>query len=80
VWAGVVHLRPGTREHFLGHLARDWPHLVPYYQRLFGNRAYAPRATQEEIRKRVGVLREEAKGSRAPVLRPREPAGQLALL
>jgi DNA repair photolyase len=80
VWAGVVHLRPGTREHFLGHLARDWPHLVPYYQRLFGNRAYAPRATQEEIRKRVGVLREEARGSRAPVLRPREPAGQLALL
>ena len=25
IWASVVHLRPGVREHFLEALARDWP-------------------------------------------------------
>ena len=25
VWTNVLFLRPGTREHFLEHLARDWP-------------------------------------------------------
>ena len=27
IWANVLYLRPGTREHFLGALARDWPEL-----------------------------------------------------
>ena len=25
IWANVLYLRPGTREHFLENLARDWP-------------------------------------------------------
>src|SRR6478752_4627876 len=40
VWANVLYLRPGTREHFLEHLARDWPELVPDYERLYATRAY----------------------------------------
>ena len=33
IWANVLYLRPGTREHFLDHLARDWPDLLPMYER-----------------------------------------------
>src|SRR6185436_18982802 len=29
IWTNVLYLRPGTREHFLDHLARDWPELEP---------------------------------------------------
>ena len=28
IWTNVLYLRPGTREHFLEHLARDWPELA----------------------------------------------------
>jgi DNA repair photolyase len=31
VWANVLYLKPGTREHFLGRLAREWPELLPAY-------------------------------------------------
>ena len=42
VWAAVVHLRPGVREHFLEALGRDWPEEVARYEALFANRAYLP--------------------------------------
>ena len=29
IWANLLYLRPGTREHFLENLARDWPGLLP---------------------------------------------------
>ena len=29
IWANLLFLRPGTREHFLEHLAEDWPELLP---------------------------------------------------
>ena len=35
VWADVLYLRPGTREHFLEALSRDWPELLPTYERLY---------------------------------------------
>src|SRR5690606_2881110 len=35
VWANPLHLKPGTREHFLACLARDWPELVPDYEELY---------------------------------------------
>ena len=56
VWANVLHLRPGTREHFLGGLARDWPQLVPEYERLYGSRAYLRGADVEPVRARVREL------------------------
>src|SRR5262249_57595921 len=31
VWASVLHLRPGTKEHFLAELARDWPEYLSRY-------------------------------------------------
>jgi DNA repair photolyase len=49
IWAGVVHLRPGVREHFLEALARDWPEQVEHYEALFGTRAYLPAAVANAI-------------------------------
>ncbi len=35
IWASVLHLRPGTREHFLEALAEDWPEEVARYEQLY---------------------------------------------
>jgi DNA repair photolyase len=56
VWANVLHLRPGTREHFLAVLAHDWPELMPEYERLYGSRAYLRAADAEPVRARVREL------------------------
>jgi DNA repair photolyase len=62
VWANVLYLRPGTREHFLDKLAAIWPELVPMYQDLYAGRAYLPdaevgprRAAVAAVARRVGV-------------------------
>jgi len=49
IWASVVHLRPGVREHFLEALARDWPGEVARYEALFASRAYLSAATTSPI-------------------------------
>src|SRR4051794_16462037 len=40
VWANLLYLRAGTREHFLDALARDWPEQLPAYERMYEGRAY----------------------------------------
>lgn len=56
VWANVVYLRPGTREHFLENLARDWPELLPMYERLYAGHAYLPDSQVKPVRDRVREL------------------------
>jgi DNA repair photolyase len=56
VWANVLYLRPGTREHFLENLSRDWPELLPLYERLYATRAYLPDEHVKPLRKLVGDL------------------------
>jgi len=58
IWTNVLYLRPGTREHFLEHLARDWPELVPQYERLYRGRAYLGKAEIEPVRREVAELRQ----------------------
>ena len=57
IWTNVLYLRPGTREHFLENLARDWPELVPRYERLYRGRAYLGKAELEPVRREVADLR-----------------------
>ena len=57
IWTNVLYLRPGTREHFLTYLARDWPELVPRYERLYQGRAYLGKAEIEPVRREVAELR-----------------------
>jgi DNA repair photolyase len=71
VWCNVLHLRPGTREHFLENLARHWPALLPRYEALYRS-AYLDRREAEPIKARVTALREQfAIADRRP--RPLEP-------
>ncbi len=56
VWANVLFLRPGTREHFLDTLARDWPEQLERYERLYRGRAYLGKEEAGPARKLVGEL------------------------
>jgi DNA repair photolyase len=56
VWCNILHLRPGTREHFLEHLARDWPELLPRYEAIY-RRPYPERRESEPIKTTVAALR-----------------------
>ena len=57
VWANLLHLKPGTREHFLECLARDWPELLPRYETLYeGGRAYLQARESEPVRDQVRAL------------------------
>jgi len=58
IWTNVLYLRPGTREHFLANLARDWPELLPRYERLYAGRAYLPKSGIEPVRREVADLRQ----------------------
>ncbi len=58
IWASVLHLRPGTKEHFMAALARDWPDHVPAYQSLYAGRAYLDGKPTAPTLARVQALRE----------------------
>jgi DNA repair photolyase len=58
LWANVLYLKPGTREHFLENLARDWPEMLDRYQQLY-SRPFAPKAASEPIIERVARIRAE---------------------
>jgi DNA repair photolyase len=58
IWTGLLNLRPGTREHFLENLARDWPELLPHYERLYAGRAYLGATDVEPVRREVAELKD----------------------
>jgi DNA repair photolyase len=59
VWANLLYLRPGTKEHFLEALAHDWPEELDRYEALYGDRAYLPRALVDPVREQVRSLARE---------------------
>ena len=81
VWTNVLFLRPGTREHFLQHLAEDWPELVPRYRELYRRRAYLGAEEVKPIKRRVSALARELGVSdrRARPVEPEAEPEQLAL-
>jgi DNA repair photolyase len=81
VWTNLLFLRPGTREHFLEHLAEDWPELVPKYSELYSSRAYLGADDVKPVKRRVAALAREL-GVADRRVRPVEPEAepeQLAL-
>jgi DNA repair photolyase len=56
VWANLLYLRPGTREHFLEALAEDFPAQLPAYERLYARRAYLGSAETKPVRALVRAL------------------------
>jgi DNA repair photolyase len=82
IWANLLYLRPGTREHFLEALARDWPEELDRYEELYADRAYLPKKLGEPIRTLVAELRKKhgVRDRRKLKLSPPPRAEQLALL
>jgi DNA repair photolyase len=80
IWCGTLRLSPGTREHFLEYLARDWPELLSRYEGMY-TRASAPKwvtgpieATADALKARYEIPGESLRTA------PRDSDGeQLAL-
>ena len=81
IWTNVLHLRPGTKEHYLAALERDWPELLPEYQRLYGRRAYLSAAETNPVKAEVRELarRHGIRDRRILRLEPPEDPEQLRL-
>ena len=84
IWANLLYLRPGTREHFLACLERDWPEELDRYEQLYAGRAYLPAAETKPVREQVRQLaREHRVGATRPPtrtpIRAREEQLQLAV-
>jgi DNA repair photolyase len=81
IWANLLFLRPGTREHFLQHLAEDWPEQLPYYEQLYEGRAYLGAKESKPVRQEVARLaREVGIADRRPLrLAPPPEPEQLSL-
>jgi DNA repair photolyase len=59
IWANLLFLRPGTREHFLTHLAEDWPEQLPQYEELYARKAYLGADLAKPLRNEVSKLARE---------------------
>src|SRR5882672_9508221 len=57
LWAGMLYLREGTREHFMSVLAKHWPELVPRYEQAYRDRAYLPPSFGEKTMHTVARLK-----------------------
>jgi DNA repair photolyase len=81
IWTNLLFLRPGTREHFLEHLAEDWPELVPTYRELYGRRAYLGPDDVKPVKRRVVALARElgVADRRGEPIEPEAEPEQLAL-
>jgi DNA repair photolyase len=81
IWANLLHLQPGTREHFLAALESDWPELLPHYEELYRAGSYLPRREVDPVREQVRTLAREhgVRDRRCVRLRPAKPAEQLSL-
>ena len=81
VWANLLFLRPGTREHFLAHLAEDWPELLPRYEELYARRAYLGKDETAPVRAHVRELarRYDVRDRRPRPLAPPAEPEQLVL-
>ena len=53
----VLHIRNTIRGYVVPWIERTYPELVPLYRELYGTRAYAPKAYQQEVAQRFGAVR-----------------------
>ena len=82
IWANLLYLRPGTKEHFMECLARHWPDLLPRYLEEYRKGAYLPEEKTRPVQQVVASLR-QAHGiaDRRPVkIVPAERPRQLELI
>jgi DNA repair photolyase len=53
IWANLLYLREGTRDHFLEVLGRHWPELLPRYQAEYRGTGYLPKEKMEPVQRQV---------------------------
>src|SRR3982074_1399363 len=82
LWAGMLHLKDGTRDHFMSVLSRHWPELVPRYEQAYRDRAYLPPSFGEKTMQEVARLRSSngVIDRRRVILKPPPEPEQLSLL
>jgi DNA repair photolyase len=78
VWANLLYLKPGTKEHYLRALERDWPELLPEYERLYARKAYLD-ATEVRAEVRALANKHGIRDRRRVKLRPPAEPEQLTL-
>ena len=81
IWTNLLFLKPGTREHFLENLARDWPEELERYERLYGRRAYLGKEHTKPLKDQVNALAREygVRDRRSVRLKLEPPEEQLSL-
>lgn len=84
IWANVLFLRDGTKQHFMESLARDFPDHVARYEELYRDRAYVDAAAAKKmvatLAKEIGLAQRRAK-RHLPIVKAGAPAAeQLSLL
>src|SRR5262245_1503279 len=57
VGCNVMHLQDGTRAHFLSFIGKEFPSMVPRFEKLYA-RKYPPEAYRKEVKAMVSVLQE----------------------
>jgi DNA repair photolyase len=72
VGCNVMHLQGGTRDHFMNFIQRDFPSMLPRYERLYA-RKHAPAAYRREVQAMVRVLQD-----RYGLSRRQDPPGAAA--
>ena len=73
VWAGLLYLKSGTREHFLDELGREWPSERLRLEEIYRGRAYADRAHGAAMGAKLSALRKRfpLPADAPPLVRPR---------
>jgi DNA repair photolyase len=81
IWTNLLFLRPGTREHFMANLQRDWPELVPEYEQLYRRSAYLGAGEARPVKQLVSGFANEfgVRDRRTNRLRPEPEPEQLEL-
>ena len=70
--ANLLYLKGGTKDHFMGFLAKDFPGMVDGYRRLYPG-AYAPPAYVTAVRQTIAALQERYEVQRRARRVPSEP-------
>jgi len=55
VGANVMFLKGGTRDHFMGFIASEYPHMLPRFEKLYAG-PHAPSAYISSVRAMVSTL------------------------
>ena len=82
LWAGMLYLREGTKEHFMSVLSKHWPELVAQYEQAYRSRSYLPPSFGQPAMNAVKRIRSlyEVSDRRRVILKPPPEPEQLTLL